>query len=292
MEISLDLLLPRDSASVPATRKILDASLQVLGVDEQIRGDIELMLTEACTNVLRHAARGDGYTVRATIQDRRCVIKVIDAGTGFDASSVPDADPNAEHGRGLTIMRSLADDVRFRSFPEDGALVALEKNLRYGENSLGGMLADAETPNASRRTRLMSEADPELQAFAGRLFEAARAGRTDELVGHVRAGVPVNLSDDKGDTLLMLAACHGHPETVRALAAHGADPERANDRDRRPLAAAVAKKEPEVVRALLDAGADPLAGSPSAAEMARTFGQSEFLEWFEEAAPSSAAPQP
>ncbi|QXJ20407.1 ATP-binding protein [Actinomadura graeca] len=142
MEISLDLLLPRDAASVPASRKILDAALQALGVEDQICDDIELMLTEACSNVIRHAENGSGYTVRATIQDLRCVIKVIDSGPGFEPDEIPVPGPSAERGRGLMIMRMLADDVRFASVPDDGALVALEKRLRYGEDSIGGRLAD------------------------------------------------------------------------------------------------------------------------------------------------------
>ncbi|MEU6038020.1 MULTISPECIES: ankyrin repeat domain-containing protein [Actinomadura] len=129
----------------------------------------------------------------------------------------------------------------------------------------------------------MSEADPELQEFATRLFELARAGRTEELVAYVDAGVPVNLTNDKGDTLLMLAAYHGHAETVRALVARGADPERANDRGQRPLAGAVFKQEAEVVRALLEGGADPRAGRPSAIETARMFDLTEYLAWFDEA---------
>ncbi|WP_067457501.1 ATP-binding protein [Actinomadura macra] len=144
MEISLDLLLPRDAASVPASRKILDAALQALGVEDQICDDIELMLTEACSNVIQHAENGDGYTVRATILDRRCVIKVIDSGPGFEPETIPLPGPGAERGRGVLIMRTLADDVRFSSVPDDGALVALEKRLRYGKGSLGGRLvADA-----------------------------------------------------------------------------------------------------------------------------------------------------
>jgi len=282
VEISLDLLLPRDAASVPATRRLLDAALTALGVEDHIRDDIQMMLTEACSNVIRHAEHGAGYTVRATIQDRRCVIKVIDAGSGFDAERVPRPDPSAEHGRGLLIMRSLADDVRFRSFLEDGALVSLEKRLSYGEDSLGGLLtADTGLPR-------MPEVGPAGEKFRTRMLELARAGETRRLVDYVEAGAPVNLCNDKGDTLLMLAAYHGHPETVRALAARGADPERANDRGQRPLAGAVFKKEADVVRALLDAGADPRAGSPSAADTARMFGNTEFLAWFDEAAPPPA----
>nr|WP_243773797.1 ankyrin repeat domain-containing protein [Actinomadura barringtoniae] len=131
------------------------------------------------------------------------------------------------------------------------------------------------------------DADPELEEFATKLFDLARDGQTEQLVSYVDAGVPVNLTNDKGDTLLMLAAYHGHAGTVQALAARAADIERPNDRGQRPLAGAVFKKEPEVVRVLLDAGADPEAGEPSAADTARMFGHAEFLEWFEERRPTA-----
>ncbi|CNE71116.1 Putative ankyrin-like protein [Mycobacterium tuberculosis] len=283
MEISLDLQLPRDAASVPATRRLLDAALAALGVEDPIRDDIEMMLTEACSNVIKHAEHGSDYTVRAIIQDRRCVIKVIDSGAGFDIERVPQPELSAEQGRGLLIMRSLADGVRFHSFPEDGALVSLEKLLTYGEDSLGGLLtADSRPPGPA------GAPEAEAEKFTGRLFELARTGDTRRLVGYVDAGVPANLANARGETLLMLAAYHGHPETVRALAARGGDPERANDRGQRPLAGAVFKREAAVVRALLDAGADPRAGSPSAADTARMFGEAEFLAWFDEAAPPPA----
>jgi hypothetical protein len=122
--------------------------------------------------------------------------------------------------------------------------------------------------------------DPELVEFATKLFGLARTGQTDTLTAYVDAGVPADLTNDSGDTLLMLAAYHGHPETVRALLDRGADAGRPNDRGQTPLAGAVFKKEPEVVRALLDAGADPRAGTPSAVDTARMFGHEDFLRWF------------
>jgi ankyrin repeat protein len=121
------------------------------------------------------------------------------------------------------------------------------------------------------------DGDPELEEFATRLFDLARAGETDTLRAYVEAGVPADLTNGKGDTLLMLAAYHGHAGTVRMLTELGADPGRANDRGQTPLAGAVFKKEPEVVEALLDAGADPHAGTPSAVDTARMFG---VEDWF------------
>jgi len=63
--------------------------------------------------------------------------------------------------------------------------------------------------------------DPELLDFAAKLFNLARAGDARALAAYVDAGVPANLSNDKGDTLLMLTAYHGHAEAVRALLERG-----------------------------------------------------------------------
>lgn len=122
--------------------------------------------------------------------------------------------------------------------------------------------------------------DQEVIEFAGKIFELARSGDAKALAAYIDAGVPVNLSNDKGDTLLMLAAYHGHEAAVRVLLERGADPDRPNDRGQTPIAGAVFKSEPGVVRALLDGGADPHAGHPTAVDTARMFGQEEMLGWF------------
>ncbi len=124
---------------------------------------------------------------------------------------------------------------------------------------------------------MSEELDAETLAFAHRMFDLAREGGTDELAGQVDAGLPVNLTNDKGDTLLILAAYHAHPDTVAALLARGADHSRTNDRGQTALAAATFRRNAATVRALLDAGADPDHGSPSAVETARFFDLPEML---------------
>jgi hypothetical protein len=118
--------------------------------------------------------------------------------------------------------------------------------------------------------------DPEAVELAHRLLDLARTGSTAELVPYVDAGVPVDLTDPQGNSLLMLAAYHGHAATVRELSARGADVDRANDRGQTPLAGAVFKGETDVVDVLLAAGADPTAGEPSALATARYFGKDEL----------------
>lgn len=122
--------------------------------------------------------------------------------------------------------------------------------------------------------------DPEILQLAARVFDLARQGDTAKLAAYVDAGVPAGLTNDRGDTLVMLAAYHGHADTVRSLLRRGADPDRANDHGQTPLAGAVFKGEQEIIDALLDAGADPAGGVPSAIDTARMFGKDELLKRF------------
>ncbi|MER6012759.1 ankyrin repeat domain-containing protein [Streptomyces bluensis] len=127
----------------------------------------------------------------------------------------------------------------------------------------------------------MSEApDPEVVELATKIFDLARRGETEALVAYVDAGVPANLTNDRGDSLVMLAAYHGHAEAVRALLERGAEADHVNDRGQTPLAGAVFKGDEAVIRVLLKGGADPLAGTPSAVDTARMFERTELLELF------------
>ena len=123
---------------------------------------------------------------------------------------------------------------------------------------------------------MADELDADTIDFAHRMFDLARSGATGELSAYVAAGLPANLTNDKGDTLLILAAYHNHAETVAALLAHGADPARVNDRGQTALAAAVFRQSARTVTTLLAAGADPAGGSPNAVDTAAFFGLPEM----------------
>lgn len=113
--------------------------------------------------------------------------------------------------------------------------------------------------------------------LAHQLLDMARAGQAQQLAAYLDAGAPVDLTDPSGNTLVMLAAYHGHADLVRELGRRGADVDRLNDRGQSPLAGAVFKGDPEVVAALLEHGADPDAGHPSARDTAELFGRSGLL---------------
>ncbi|KAH8687120.1 ankyrin repeat-containing domain protein [Tricladium varicosporioides] len=125
---------------------------------------------------------------------------------------------------------------------------------------------------------------PEAIAFATRMYNAAREGQVDIFQQALPAGLPANMTNEKSDSLIMLAAYHGHARLVKLLIEHGADPNSLNDRGQSPLAGAVFKGEAEVIEALLEGGADPDHGNPSAMEAVTLFKQEErWKSLFEEA---------
>jgi ankyrin repeat protein len=119
--------------------------------------------------------------------------------------------------------------------------------------------------------------DQEMLDFAHTIFDLAREGQAERLAAYLDAGLTPNLTNDKGDTLLILAAYRGHAETVKTLLEHGAVVDSANDRGQTALAAAVFKQSEPTVRLLLEAGANQDAGSPSAIDTARFFELPEMI---------------
>lgn len=54
-------------------------------------------------------------------------------------------------------------------------------------------------------------------AFAEQVFDCARQGDAVAFERLLQQGLPANLCNHKGDSLLMLASYHGHVEAVRML---------------------------------------------------------------------------
>lgn len=130
--LDLAVNLPREGGSVPVVRRLAAQALRAFGVESEHIHDVELAITEACANVIDHAADTDTYEVKVELAADRCAITVVDQGGGFDATAVPaEAEQSAETGRGLALMRALVDNVAFQSEPQAGAVVHMVKNLDY-----------------------------------------------------------------------------------------------------------------------------------------------------------------
>lgn len=89
------------------------------GDREELAYQINLVLTEAMTNAIRHANEDDPAKeihICIAILDRTLRIQVYDKGQGFDASSLPSPDFRTldEHGRGVYIIRQIMDTVTYK----------------------------------------------------------------------------------------------------------------------------------------------------------------------------------
>lgn len=119
--------------------------------------------------------------------------------------------------------------------------------------------------------------DEQVSRIVDLALDHARRGESGELLEYLDHGLPVDIQDGYGNTVLILAAYHGHTDTVRDLIARGADVNLRNDRNQSALAGAVFKGADEAVAVLLEAGADPDAGTPTARDAAGMFGREDLL---------------
>lgn len=87
----------------------------------------------------------------------------------------------------------------------------------------------------------VTEIPADVQEFATRLFDMARNGDAT-LLDYVDQGVAVDMTNQDGNSFLMLASYGGHAELVKGLIERGADVNKLNDRGQSPLAGVVFKK--------------------------------------------------
>lgn len=127
MRVSLRLDLPREADSVPAVRRMLRCALSVFEVDRDSGDDLEIALTEACANVVKHASGADSIQIQLDLAADRCAIDVSDNGEGFDADSVGEPVAGSDRGRGLFLIKALSENVRMQSSPRRGSLIHFEK---------------------------------------------------------------------------------------------------------------------------------------------------------------------
>jgi anti-sigma regulatory factor (Ser/Thr protein kinase) len=103
-------------------RHVLDGALAGLGVSEQSRADVGLIVSETWANVIAHVRVGVAFQVRATVDEKKCVIEVTNPGDQASES----LNALVASGHSLRVVSTLADSVDTDS---DGLLVKVTKKL-------------------------------------------------------------------------------------------------------------------------------------------------------------------
>lgn len=112
--------LPSDFASLVEVENLIDKVCADLGVQEDAYGNVLIAVTEAVNNAIQHGnEENSNLFVDVAVGDKETefCFRIKDEGIGFDFNFLPD--PTApenllkESGRGIFLMRNLADEVEF-----------------------------------------------------------------------------------------------------------------------------------------------------------------------------------
>lgn len=127
----LDRVIPSEGA---AAKAVLDEILYELRMRQWPAPDlfaVHLAVHEALTNAVVHGNRrdpGKKVAVACQLLPDELVVTISDEGPGFDPQQVPDCTQpdrlDAPGGRGVALMRSFMDGVRFS---DDGRTVHLTR---------------------------------------------------------------------------------------------------------------------------------------------------------------------
>lgn len=96
----------------------------------------------------------------------------------------------------------------------------------------------------------------QMEEFVAQSFDFARNNQIEPLTLMLDAGLNVNLSNEKGNSLLMLAAYNNSIDVAKLLLERGADVDKRNDRNQTPLAGVCFKGYTEMAQLLISYGAD------------------------------------
>ncbi len=133
---SARLVIPSDPHRVAEADEFLETTLRGRGVPESMVTDVAIASTELINNAIVHGNKSNPnktVTIEITFTASDLTVRVADQGEGFNPLEIPDplAEENLlrEVGRGVFIVRSLMDDLRYEPGPDGGTVVVARKNL-------------------------------------------------------------------------------------------------------------------------------------------------------------------
>jgi anti-sigma regulatory factor (Ser/Thr protein kinase) len=115
------LTLPARAENIAVVRHALAALGDALDVPEPVMNDMRLAVTEACTNIVRHAYAGGQGAMDVSVRPREEALEVVVADAGRGMGPSPD---KAGPGLGLPLIAALADGFEIEA-PEAGSRLVM-----------------------------------------------------------------------------------------------------------------------------------------------------------------------
>jgi serine/threonine-protein kinase RsbW len=122
LDSDIRLTLPARPENVAVVRHVLGALAEALMLPDDVIEDMRLAVTEACTNVVRHAYEGDEGKIDVVVRPRGEALEVVvsDAGRGIGPS--PDT---AGPGLGLPLIAALVDNLEIERRRDHGSRLVM-----------------------------------------------------------------------------------------------------------------------------------------------------------------------
>ena len=130
------IIIPSSLNFLREVDEFVEQKLREQGINQDLVTDIAISVTEVVTNAVNHGNQNDPQkkvTVTLKVDKTQVTVRIEDQGNGFDPEHL--ANPLAEEnllkdaGRGIFIVKSLMDEVKFEVKPDSGTAVVLIKKL-------------------------------------------------------------------------------------------------------------------------------------------------------------------
>jgi len=131
------IVIPSSMDYLSSVDQFVEEKLKKLGLDKDILADCAICISELVINAIRHGNCSDSskkVTIKLFCKPDRIIIQIIDQGCGFDPSCLKNPIDQSnlldQAGRGIFIVRNLADGLEFRFDPEHGTTAEIVKKIR------------------------------------------------------------------------------------------------------------------------------------------------------------------
>ena len=133
-----NLTIRGELTEVGRAREWISELANQASISSQVRYELQLAVSEACTNAIKHAygmASGHDIELSAKIDGEEIRLVIRDYGTKLDLEAYKEPDPEdpSEGGYGIYILRSLMDEVHFDVSHDQGTEVTLIKQRSKGD---------------------------------------------------------------------------------------------------------------------------------------------------------------
>lgn len=136
-QLQVDVNISSRFENIDLVDLVTDALLRHVGMDDESVERMGLAVREAVANGVQHGNKEQPekrVAVSFVLSTKEVSIRICDEGEGFDVASLPDPlDPDnlfKPRGRGILLMNTFMDEVKFDFDGDRGTAVTLRKRIK------------------------------------------------------------------------------------------------------------------------------------------------------------------